>query len=190
MGSGPSNCATAAGSERGASNRRLGKRRSSGVLHTHEVGRVVPNPPIGRAIRRLGKRRSLGVLHTHEVGRVVPNPPIGRAIRRFPKRRSLGQRIEPMFETVSTIFATTRVAKMAEGVGFEPTGPFGPAVFKTAAINHSTTPPGSRFALRGRFRTLGPYYGSGDGSNRTRTSRCDPGIKPGNPVGRSGRKHD
>ena len=31
---------------------------------------------------------------------------------------------------------------MAEGVGFEPTGPFGPPVFKTGAIDHSTTPPG------------------------------------------------
>jgi hypothetical protein len=30
---------------------------------------------------------------------------------------------------------------MAEGVGFEPTRPFGLPVFKTGAINHSTTPP-------------------------------------------------
>lgn len=30
---------------------------------------------------------------------------------------------------------------MAEGVGFEPTEPFDPTVFKTVAINHSTTPP-------------------------------------------------
>jgi hypothetical protein len=30
---------------------------------------------------------------------------------------------------------------LAEGVGFEPTGPCGPAVFKTAAIDHSATPP-------------------------------------------------
>ena len=29
-----------------------------------------------------------------------------------------------------------------EGVGFEPTVPFGTLVFKTRAINHSTTPPG------------------------------------------------
>ena len=29
----------------------------------------------------------------------------------------------------------------AEGVGFEPTRPFGLPVFKTGAINHSTTPP-------------------------------------------------
>ena len=38
---------------------------------------------------------------------------------------------------------------MAEGVGFEPTGPFGPAVFKTAAINRSTTPPEIMSATRG-----------------------------------------
>jgi hypothetical protein len=31
--------------------------------------------------------------------------------------------------------------KMAEGVGFEPTEPFGSPVFKTGAIDHSTTPP-------------------------------------------------
>jgi hypothetical protein len=29
-------------------------------------------------------------------------------------------------------------------VGFEPTEPFGSPVFKTGAINHSTTPPGAR----------------------------------------------
>ena len=31
--------------------------------------------------------------------------------------------------------------EMAEGVGFEPTEPFGSPVFKTGAIDHSTTPP-------------------------------------------------
>jgi hypothetical protein len=30
---------------------------------------------------------------------------------------------------------------MAEGVGFEPTSPCGPTVFKTVAFNHSATPP-------------------------------------------------
>ncbi len=30
---------------------------------------------------------------------------------------------------------------MAEGAGFEPARPLGPAVFKTAAFNHSATPP-------------------------------------------------
>ena len=38
--------------------------------------------------------------------------------------------------------------KMAEGVGFEPTEPFGSPVFKTGAIDHSATPPeGARGAL-------------------------------------------
>ena len=44
---------------------------------------------------------------------------------------------------------------MAEGVGFEPTRPFGLPVFKTGAINRSTTPPGlfvfSKFATAERF---------------------------------------
>ena len=31
----------------------------------------------------------------------------------------------------------------AEGAGFEPARPFGPAVFKTAAFNHSATSPGA-----------------------------------------------
>ena len=30
---------------------------------------------------------------------------------------------------------------LAEGVGFEPTSPFGETVFKTAAIDHSAIPP-------------------------------------------------
>ena len=30
---------------------------------------------------------------------------------------------------------------VAEGVGFEPTSPFGETVFKTAAIDHSAIPP-------------------------------------------------
>ena len=33
---------------------------------------------------------------------------------------------------------------LAEGVGFEPTSPFGETVFKTAAIDHSATPPLAR----------------------------------------------
>ncbi len=39
---------------------------------------------------------------------------------------------------------------MAEGVGFEPTEPFGSPVFKTGAIDHSTTPP---VLCRGRDMT-------------------------------------
>ena len=34
---------------------------------------------------------------------------------------------------------------LAEGVGFEPTSPFGETVFKTAAIDHSAIPPRIRF---------------------------------------------
>gem|GEM_PF-3777118 len=45
--------------------------------------------------------------------------------------------------------------RLAEGVGFEPTRPFGLPVFKTGAINRSTTPPGlfvcSKFATAERF---------------------------------------
>ncbi len=37
--------------------------------------------------------------------------------------------------------ARVEINKMAEGVGFEPTEPFGSPVFKTGAIDHSTTPP-------------------------------------------------
>ena len=33
--------------------------------------------------------------------------------------------------------------RLAEREGFEPPGPFGPAVFKTAAIDHSATSPGA-----------------------------------------------
>lgn len=36
---------------------------------------------------------------------------------------------------------------MAEGVGFEPTRAFALPVFKTGAINHSTTPPESCAAI-------------------------------------------
>jgi hypothetical protein len=33
------------------------------------------------------------------------------------------------------------LVRMAEGVGFEPTRPFGLPVFKTGAFDHSATPP-------------------------------------------------
>jgi hypothetical protein len=39
---------------------------------------------------------------------------------------------------------TNHFLKMAEGVGFEPTRACALPVFKTGAINHSTTPPGAR----------------------------------------------
>ena len=37
---------------------------------------------------------------------------------------------------------------MAEGVGFEPTVPCGTAVFKTASLDLSDTPPGYKFYSR------------------------------------------
>ena len=37
--------------------------------------------------------------------------------------------------------ASARKRRMAERVGFEPTEPFGSPVFKTGAIDHSTTSP-------------------------------------------------
>ncbi len=40
-----------------------------------------------------------------------------------------------------------RLQQMAEGVGFEPTRAFALPVFKTGAINHSTTPPLERCSL-------------------------------------------
>ena len=43
------------------------------------------------------------------------------------------------------------IASLAEGVGFEPTFAFAKAVFKTAAIVHSATPPGVCFTWKARF---------------------------------------
>jgi hypothetical protein len=58
-------------------------------------------------------------------------------------RQSNGVRISrrslPMCAEYDTVVANRR--EVAEGVGFEPTRPFGLPVFKTGAINHSTTPP-------------------------------------------------
>ncbi len=54
---------------------------------------------------------------------------------------------------VKYVFDTLRVfcrngKKVAEGVGFEPTVDYSTAVFKTAALNHSTTPPEKSRALK------------------------------------------
>ena len=46
------------------------------------------------------------------------------------------------------VFFARMCKKMAEGVGFEPTVDYSTAVFKTAALNHSTTPPGKSRALK------------------------------------------
>ncbi len=44
-------------------------------------------------------------------------------------------------------YTPARMPGMAEGVGFEPTEPFGSPVFKTGALNHSAIPPRcARFA--------------------------------------------
>ena len=43
---------------------------------------------------------------------------------------------------------------MAEGVGFEPTVPFGTTVFKTAALNHSAIPPNRRLSENALFTQL------------------------------------
>ena len=43
---------------------------------------------------------------------------------------------------------------VAEGVGFEPTSPFGEAVFKTAALGHSAIPPQSLFMPHARWAPL------------------------------------
>ncbi len=42
---------------------------------------------------------------------------------------------------------------MAEGVGFEPTEPFGSTVFKTAAIGHSAIPPSAQQRWPGRLHS-------------------------------------
>ena len=44
--------------------------------------------------------------------------------------------------------------RLAEGVGFEPTVPFGTPVFKTGAFDHSATPPRE---LSRRTRRRGPF---------------------------------
>lgn len=54
------------------------------------------------------------------------------------KRRDDGKLNEFITDSKSMICESK---KMTEGVGFEPTDGFPSAVFKTAAINHSTTPP-------------------------------------------------
>ena len=51
----------------------------------------------------------------------------------------------PGFNAISyKPMATSKICAanfLAEGVGFEPTSPFGETVFKTAAIDHSAIPP-------------------------------------------------
>jgi hypothetical protein len=51
--------------------------------------------------------------------------------------------------------------RAAERVGFEPTGPCGPAVFKTAAIDHSATSPDQEYSITGGRRTQVPVRSTG-----------------------------
>jgi hypothetical protein len=48
---------------------------------------------------------------------------------------------EAMADKSADTFPSNFESKVAEREGFEPPGPCGPAVFKTAAIDHSATSP-------------------------------------------------
>ena len=74
-------------------------------------------------------RRVLEVGGEMDRGRDVPRP----------RLESPGRVHRERFEFHAT--ASWSRANVAEGVGFEPTAPCGAAVFKTAALNHSATPP-------------------------------------------------
>jgi hypothetical protein len=58
--------------------------------------------------------------------------------------------VKPYFALRATkgIRSFRRKRKMAERVGFEPTEPCGSPVFKTGAIDHSTTSPDAGFARK------------------------------------------
>ena len=70
----------------------------------------------------------------------------GRATKRFYKIARL--------EIISLLRFARRANFLAEGVGFEPTSPFGETVFKTAAIDHSAIPPGIRPAGANQNRLI------------------------------------
>ncbi len=63
-------------------------------------------------------------------------PSVGFPLRRFSKPVPSATR-PSLLKTI----CSAPGAEMAEEVGFEPTVPFGTTVFKTAALNHSATPP-------------------------------------------------
>ena len=46
----------------------------------------------------------------------------------------------PVFKLMKYLYSSP-VIYIAEAIGFEPMGPFGPPVFKTGAIDHSAKPP-------------------------------------------------
>ena len=60
---------------------------------------------------------------------------------------------------------------MAEGVGFEPTSPFGEAVFKTAALNHSAIPPQSLYIPRFFELLYKPFFVCDEGVGCARSLR-------------------
>ena len=67
-----------------------------------------------------------------------------------------------------------------EGVGFEPTDPFGSPVFKTGAINHSTTPPYGSMIPRNAKKGLPQLAGDPFGAPGQRAAGA--GAAPGGQV--------
>jgi hypothetical protein len=65
-------------------------------------------------------------------------PEFGKCFGFCPVGKNVGKKVEARRETGGPRKLWKR---LAEGVGFEPTEPFGSAVFKTAAFNRSATPP-------------------------------------------------
>lgn len=63
----------------------------------------------------------------------------GRECRRGCSLRKAADKLKKCLSQLSALMTVLK----AEGVGFEPTEAFTSPVFKTGAINHSTTPPGA-----------------------------------------------
>ena len=74
------------------------------------------------------------------VCRCASSSPTWSAARCWGWRSPSGWRTGARFELVRSPIAARRI-RLAEGVGFEPTRACALPVFKTGAINHSTTPP-------------------------------------------------
>ena len=108
----------------------------SGVIRAERGGRIAL-----QAQNKLADRLRRTSLSAVPEGNLTPSRrarplggPRGIARDRDGTRRSRGE------EFVGMASGGGR-GDMAEGVGFEPTVPCGTAVFKTAALNHSATPP-------------------------------------------------
>ncbi len=96
------------------------------------------------------------------------------------KRKEDGKLTEFVTDSKSIICESEKVA---EGVGFEPTDAFASAVFKTAAINHSTTPPEmDRPPLMETGVQSTPISAAFNHGTRS--------FRPGSRAGRPGRKCD